>query len=237
MVRNLTYKTIKEQTGRSYLRIAPEFLAKNQRHNVSRTPFRIPPLTAEVGRDRPDRTLCPVRALRFYVKRTGRPALRRDRKKLFLPLRESNNREISAATISRWLKSLILMASALAGESRDLRRTLGISAHEIRALSTSYAFEVGASLDSILNAGRWSSHSCFSAFYLRICVELADGMCAIGPVVAAQQVCYPPLWPALGLSSPFLFRPSPVVTRTLQSLCSRCPLQTHLTTSVFCCVH
>ena len=164
-VRNLTYKTVFlvalasaarrselhaltygsvafcRADGAVLLRTALEFLAKNQQHNVSRTPFGIPPLTAEVGRDLPDRTLCPVRALHFYVERTRCPALRRDRKKLFLPSRETNNREISAATISQWLKSLILMPYALAGESRDLRRTLGIAAHEIRALSTSYAFE------------------------------------------------------------------------------------------------
>ena len=215
-VRNLTYKTVfllslasshrrseihaiafkhtafSRGDGSAYLTTYPEFLSKTQRPHASREPIKIPALAPTLDRDLPDRNLCPVRALKYYVERSKRPFLRRERKKLFLPLRESNPREITAATISQWVKATVKQAYELTGQSEELKRLAGIRTHELRALSTSWAFEVGTSLEMVLQAGRWRSQSCFSDFYLRNCVDMADGMCALGPVVAAQQVCHPP---------------------------------------------
>jgi hypothetical protein len=79
----------------------PEFLAKTQAANTSSRLVSIPSLSRSVTRDLPDRTLCPVRALKFYVDRTKEPVFRRGRKRLFVSVVEGFEREIRPATVAR----------------------------------------------------------------------------------------------------------------------------------------
>jgi len=55
------------------LKFLPDFIAKTQkidRPDTALIPVTIPALAPSMGTDLPDRTLCPVRALLFYVDRT-----------------------------------------------------------------------------------------------------------------------------------------------------------------------
>ena len=61
------------------------FLAKTQLPSVAPTAFTIPSLARTCGQDDPDRLLCPVRALRFYLSRVK--SLRGRRKRLFIPVK------------------------------------------------------------------------------------------------------------------------------------------------------
>jgi hypothetical protein len=62
----------------------PGFLAKNQLPHILPEPINVPSLANSCGRDDTDRVLCPVRSLKFYLKRVE--ASRGSRKRLFLPL-------------------------------------------------------------------------------------------------------------------------------------------------------
>ena len=55
-----------------------------------------------------DRSLCPVRALKYYLDRTK--DLRKNKNLLFVAIKEDFTRDISRATISSWLKQTILLA-------------------------------------------------------------------------------------------------------------------------------
>ena len=158
------------------------FLAKTQLPTVASKPFTIPSLSKDLARSDPDRTLCPVRALRFYLDRVK--PLRHGRKRLFIPVK--GKQDVSAASISRWIASAIRLAySELTDQDLSF---LQIRPHELRALSSSWAFINNASLDDILSAASWRQASTFSTFYLRSFSASQGGLLSLGPLVAAQRV-------------------------------------------------
>jgi hypothetical protein len=63
----------------------PGFLAKNQLPSMASKPFKVPSLSRTCGHEDDDRLLCPVRALKFYLKRVK--FIRGSRKRLFIPLK------------------------------------------------------------------------------------------------------------------------------------------------------
>jgi len=158
------------------------FLAKTQLPSVTSAPFTIPSLSQTCGRDDEDRLLCPVRALKFYLSKVK--AFRGSRKRLFLPIKGTG--DISAASISRWIASVIRKAYAALSE-RDLT-SLKIRPHELRALSTSWAFVNHTPLDDILKAAFWKNSSTFSSFYLRSLSLQKDNLFSLGPLVASQKI-------------------------------------------------
>jgi hypothetical protein len=101
-------------------------------------------------------------------------------------------KEIAPATISRWIISTIKLAYQLTGNSQSLpiQGLSSISAHEVRALATSWATYKGVTLQEIIQAVEWKSHTIFSQFYLRDCCTPAYGMSILGLVVAATSVVY-----------------------------------------------
>jgi hypothetical protein len=99
------------------LGFVPEFLVKTQVANTSSRPVSIPSLSRSVTRDLPDRTVCPVHALRFYVDWTKDPVFRRGRKRLFVSIMEAFEREIRPATVARWIVSTIKLAYSLTNMS------------------------------------------------------------------------------------------------------------------------
>lgn len=160
----------------------PGFLAKTQLPSVAPTPFSIPSLSRSCGRDDADRLLCPVRALKFYLARTK--SLRGNRKRLFIP--QKGGGDISASSISRWVACTIKHAYSSLSEL-DLSH-FQVRAHEVRALSTSWAFVNHVPLDDILKATYWRNSSTFSSFYLRSFSSQRDNLFLLGPFVASEAV-------------------------------------------------
>ena len=171
--------------GSVSLAFQPGFLAKNQLPSMLPPPMLVPSLSAECGRDDPDRLLCPVRALKFYCKATS--TLRGSRTRLFLPVVGSG--DISAATISRWIKATIKFAYSKISPG-DLNE-FQVRAHELRALSSSWAFFNHAPLEEVLSAAFWRSATTFSSFYLRSFSSEVNNLHSLGPLVAAQRVVTP----------------------------------------------
>ena len=158
------------------------FLAKNQLPSVAPEVITVPSLANACGPRDADRLLCPVRALKFYLKRVA--PLRGGRKRLFIPVQGSA--DISASTISRWITNTIKRAYEALTE-RDLS-FMHIKAHEVRALSTSWAFINHTPLHDVMNAAVWRSETTFSSFYLRSLASQTDELFSLGPTVAAQRV-------------------------------------------------
>ena len=171
-----------ESDGSFTLLCQPGFLAKNQLPSVIPEPITVPSLSASCGPSDTDRSLCPVRALKFYLKRVE--GNRGRRKRLFLPLIGRN--DISAASISRWISNTIKLAY-IGLSSRDLS-FLRIRPHEVRALSTSWAFSNNIPLEEILRAATWKTQSTFSSFYLRSMSGQTENLYSLGPLVASQRV-------------------------------------------------
>jgi hypothetical protein len=107
---------------------------------------------------------------------------------IFISYVEGFSREIAPATISKWIVTTIKLAHQLIGNSQSLLRLSSISVHEVRALATSWATFKDVTLQEIMQAVEWKSHTVFSQFYPRDCWTLADGMSTLGPVVAATSV-------------------------------------------------
>ena len=135
-----------------------------------------------------------MRAIKWYRKRTSDENVRAGRRLLFVPYKKDNSsREISTPTISRWLTSVIRRAYEAADSDSDLSALANIRAHEVRALSTSWADFNLVPTEQIMSAAYWRSNSVFSSFYLRDMASHQDGIYALGPIVAAQQVVEPRL--------------------------------------------
>ena len=90
-----------------------DFIAKNQLAREGSqcvSPVTIPALTTIVDTCRQfkeDKTLCPVRALRYYLDRTK--DLRGSRSLLFISFKKGYTSDIRPATLSSWLKQTILL--------------------------------------------------------------------------------------------------------------------------------
>ena len=144
-----------------------DFIAKNQlarEGSQSVSPVTIPALTTIVDRQfKEDRTLCPVRALRFYLDRTK--DLRGSRSLLFISFKKGHTSDIRPATLSSWLKQTILLCYKQADQQAlDL---VQVKAHDIRAFAASKAFYGGVSVDQIMQACHWKAHNTFTNFYLK----------------------------------------------------------------------
>ena len=166
-----------------------DFIAKNQlaREGAqSVSPVIIPALTTIIDRQfKQDRSLCPVRALRYYLDRTK--DLRGDRSLLFISFKKGHSTDIRPATLSSWLKQTILLCYKQADQQAlDL---VQVKAHNIRAFAASKAFYGGVSVDQIMQACHWKAHNTFTNFYLKdLTWADNDNNLYLGPVVAAQQV-------------------------------------------------
>ena len=111
-----------QSDGSVSLMVQPGFLAKNQLPSICPDPIVIPNLARISNREHPDRLLCPIRALKFYLKMTK--PYRQNRTRLFLPIK--GKQDISKSSVSRWISYTIKLA---------YRKQ--IKAHEVRALSSS----------------------------------------------------------------------------------------------------
>ena len=171
-----------------YVWLAPNslFLAKNQtdRRPSSSRQFKLTNLTQFVGVHEPDRLLCPVRALRYYLQRTK--PFRRNRRALFLSLQTNRKSDITKQSINIWIRNTIRLAYALSGHQADqLGRTTN---HEIRSVCSSLAYEKSMSLNTVLRACHWKNHNTFTSYYLRDVTVLCNELMRLSPLVTAATV-------------------------------------------------
>ena len=148
-------------------------------------PVIIPALAPTLDKSlKEDRTLCPVKSLRYYLDKTK--DLRSDKELVFVSFRKSFKKDIVPATVSSWIKQTIGLCYQLSDEqSQNLHQ---VRAHDVRAFAASKAFQGGVPLDEILSACHWKSHNTFTQFYLKDVAWADSELYHLGPVVAAQQI-------------------------------------------------
>ena len=168
------------------LYFSPEFMRKNQKPNQVNDPWYTPAIPT--GKPEFGPPNCPVRALRYYHRYlTEHPELRKDRRRLFVPIKDNNaGKELSAPFISRWICTTIVDSHAAVQDSKNLSGS--VKAHEVRAVATSLQLFNKADLHSVMKAGRWSSGGTFTSFYLRDLCPQAESLQRAGPIVAAGDI-------------------------------------------------
>ena len=142
------------------LYFCPGFLAKNERSNFTATPLFLPSLNPQSSQRR-DRLNCPVRILRWYLDRTSTVRVVKGItiQQLFITTRK-NFKPAAKATLAGWLVDVIKRAKAVSGE-------FPLTAHSTRAISSSWAFNHGISINEIINTVAWKSETSFVTCYLR----------------------------------------------------------------------
>ena len=177
------HKNIRHQSDWSKVSLfpSPSFLSKNQLAKEgpeSVAPVVIPALAPTLDKSlKSDRSLCPVRALRYYLDRTS--DLRQHKELVF-------DNDISPATISSWIKQTVILCYELSDHQPHTLHQ--VKAHDVGAFAASKTFQSGVSLEQILAACHWISHNTFTQFYLKDVAWADSELFHLGPVVAAQQI-------------------------------------------------
>ena len=102
------HKNIRHQSDWSKVSLyhSPSFLSKNQLAKEgpdSVAPVVIPALAPTLDKSlKGNRSLCPVRALRYYLDRTS--DLRQNKELVFVSFKKGFDKDISPATVSSWIK-------------------------------------------------------------------------------------------------------------------------------------
>ena len=108
-----------------------------------------------------DKVHCPVRALKFYLKRAE--PVRGPEKATFLTSIEPHQRA-SKNTVSSWIKSVI--QDAYKAGQEDLPENVDMRAHSTRKTAASWAHCAGISIEEIMLAADWKRQYTFASFYL-----------------------------------------------------------------------
>ncbi|CAG2248579.1 unnamed protein product [Mytilus edulis] len=162
----------------------PAFLAKNQIPGRGSEPIVIPALPV----DSSSKVLCPIRVLLLYLQRTQ--SLRTSsNSRLFIPINKGKQ-DLSVKTISSWICKTIQLAYSFSNE--ELLNSMHVKAHDVRAISTSWALFNNASLEEVLSAGFWRTENSFISHYLQSLATQAQSLYSLGPLVSAQRVVFPP---------------------------------------------
>ena len=99
----------------------------------------------------------------------------------------AGSKEITAGHISRW----VMLSVRTAYEGAGVTPLTGIAAHELRALSGSWAYTQHVPLDDIKAALFWRSDGIFQDHYLRDMSSAREGISRLGPIVTAGRVLRP----------------------------------------------
>ena len=111
--------------------------------------------------------------------------MRQDKQRLFISFLPGKVSDISAVTISSWLRNTIQMAY-LSQKKDPLPR--GTRPHQIRSAAASWAWKGGVSVSHLMQACFWYSQSTFTSFYLKDSWSQEGDKYSLGPVVSAGSV-------------------------------------------------
>ncbi|MES9990710.1 MAG: hypothetical protein ABW098_02080 [Candidatus Thiodiazotropha sp.] len=143
---DLGYLKFSQSDGSVSLRTQPGLLAKNQIPSVCPEAILVPNLARAVKRNNFNRLLCPVRALKHYLKVTE--PIWKNRKRLFLPLK--GNHDITTGSMSGWIAYTIRLTHKKLSKSKVA--LLKIKAHDLRALSASWSYFNKTRVEDVIKA-------------------------------------------------------------------------------------
>ena len=119
---------------------SPSFLSKNQLAKEgpeSVAPVVIPALAPTLDKSlKGDRSLCPVRALCYYLDKTS--DIRQNKELVFVSLKKGFDKDISPATVSSWIRQTVILCYELSDQQALTLHQ--VKAHDVRAFAASKAF-------------------------------------------------------------------------------------------------
>ena len=128
------------------LYLSQSFLAKNHLAKEGPecvAPVVIPALAPTLDKSlKEDRSLCPVRALRYYLDKTQ--DLRQDKELVFVSFKKGFTKDISPAMISSWIKHTVILCYELSNQE-------ALTLHQVKAQDVK-GFTASKVLDQILAA-------------------------------------------------------------------------------------
>lgn len=154
------------------------FLAKNQTLSWTPRPIFLPDLALAMGSS--EKPWCPVRALKWYLKRTK--GLRQTQQ-LFITSAPPHG-PAAKDTVSRWIASVIRSAHK---KHHDRLTGSRVRAHDVRAHTSSWAFYKGSSIDDIMQTVGWSSATTFQKVYLKDVLVSRRGGVATAALSAGRR--------------------------------------------------
>lgn len=168
---------------------ALEFVPKTRaamEGNKAFSPISIPPLAPFVGANEPDSLICPVRAIKMYIKRSR--SFRRGRNRLFMSYQRNRSSDISVTTLSNWVKYLVKCVYQESNVVDQVRYK--ITAHQLRHVAMSLACRGSVPMETLIRAGMWTKPTSFLSFYLADASEaLAQSKrFRLGPIAVSQSV-------------------------------------------------
>ena len=131
-----------------------------------------------------DYLLCPVRALKHYLKRTDK-VRKEGQKKLFITFKKGHEEDIVKSTLAGWIKKTILLAYEVG--SSEVQQVHRVKAHEVRGMAASWAYFQQVPMENILKAGTWKNHNTFTSYYLKDLTRIRGQMLTLGSLVVSQQ--------------------------------------------------
>jgi hypothetical protein len=112
--------------------------------------------------------------------------IRQDRRRLFIAHRTGFTKDIAPSTISTWLCETV--KECYKSAPTTLTTEFKVMGHQVRGMSTSWAFAKRASIQDIMAAATWKSHNTFTKFYLRDVTNITQDMLKLGPLVVSQLI-------------------------------------------------
>ena len=131
------HKNIRHQSDWSKVSLypSPSFQCKNQLAKEgpdSVAPVVIPALAPTLDKClKGDRSLCPVRALHYYLDRTS--DLRQNKDLVFVSFKKGFDKDISPATVSSWTKQTVILCYELSDQGALTLHQ--VKAHDVRAFA------------------------------------------------------------------------------------------------------
>lgn len=161
--------------------LSPKFLAKNDRSsNPWPRHFEIKGLADLIGQE-PEGVLCPVRALKYYLKRTQ--DTRGPLDVLWCSVRQPV-KPMSKNALAFFIRDVIKDAHSSCDDSNF--KLLRVNAHEVRAVATSMAFKKNMVLSDIFSATFWRSQFGVCLTLLARCLGSIRNCFSLGPYIAAS---------------------------------------------------
>ena len=115
---------------------SPSFISKNhlaKEGPACVAPVIIPALAPSLDRSlKEDRSLCPVRALRYYLDKTK--DLRSGKELVFVSFRKSFQKDIVPATVSSWIKQTIILCYQMSDQ--QAQQLHQVRAHDVRGVQS-----------------------------------------------------------------------------------------------------
>ena len=161
------------------------FLTKNQSASFHPPEIFVPDITKHSG-SADDKPWCPVRTLKWYLARTKQ--LRGATSQLFITTVRPHH-AASRDTIARWIVSAIKFANVNWPSPPDNQTLRSITAHDVRAVSASWAFFRGVPMEDICKAACWKTPSTFTSCYLSDVLQRdsAHGRSVLAPPSAESR--------------------------------------------------